>query len=134
LKHQAIAIIPSGDLPASCAFYVRLGFAVIDDYGDYLILADPGGAEIHLRHEPGWPVANEDNPIGLYIYVDDVDAVANRVRNLIIEPGAPHLKPWGTYEFSISDPTGALVRIGKSMDTSATAEGDEARLDRPSLS
>ena len=124
MSHHAIPIVPSGDLTASRTFYARLGFDVIDDYGDYLILEDPGGAVLHLRHEPGWPVANEENPLGVYIYVDDVDAVASRVRDLVIEPGAPHLKPWGTYEFSVSDPTGVLVRIGKPVDTSGIATDD----------
>ena len=50
---------------------------------------------------------------GLYLYVEDVDAVADRVRDRIIEPGTPHAKPWGTYEFAVSDPTGVLVRIGR---------------------
>jgi hypothetical protein len=38
------------------------------------------------------------------------------VRELIIEPGAPHRKPWGTYEFSVSDPSGTLVRVGRILD------------------
>jgi uncharacterized glyoxalase superfamily protein PhnB len=62
---------------------------------------------------PGWPKRTEDNPFGLYLYVEDVDAVADRVRDRIIERGAPNAKPWGTYEFAVSDPTGVLVRIGR---------------------
>jgi hypothetical protein len=35
------------------------------------------------------------------------------VRDEILEPGhAPEHKPWGMYEFSVSDPDGVLVRIG----------------------
>jgi hypothetical protein len=45
-----------------------------------------------------------------------VDAVAERVRDRVIEEGAPHRKPWGTYEFAVSDPTGVLVRIGRTID------------------
>jgi hypothetical protein len=30
----------------------------------------------------------------------------------IIEPNGPEDKPWGMYEFSLSDPDGTLVRIG----------------------
>lgn len=118
MTHQAIAIIPSSDLAASSAFYARLGFNIADDYGDYLILEDAYGGQLHLRHAPGWPVSSTDNPFGIYLYVDDVDAAAERVQDLIIEPGTPHLKPWGTYEFAVSDPTGVLVRIGKVVETS----------------
>ncbi|MFD1786778.1 hypothetical protein ACFSC3_04250 [Sphingomonas floccifaciens] len=49
------------------------------------------------------------------LYVEDVDAVAAQVRELIIQPGTPQAMPWGTYEFAVSDPTGVLVRIGRAI-------------------
>ncbi len=112
-NHRVVAIVPSNDLDASQAFYERLGFAIQSDYGHYRIMADDHGWHLHLNRVAGWPRQVEDNPFGLYLYVDDVDAVADRVRELIIEPGAPHAKHWGTYEFSVSDPTGVLVRVGR---------------------
>ena len=112
--HRAVAIIPSGDLDASVAFYGRLGFEVESDYGQYRILADGRGWHLHLTRSPGWPARVEDNPLGLYLYVEDVDAIADRVRDLIIEAAAPRETPWGTYEFGVSDPSGVLVRIGRS--------------------
>lgn len=115
-EHRVVAIVPSSDLDASERFYRRLGFALVSDHGHYRILADSRGWHLHLNRMPGWPKKVEDNPFGLYLYVDDVDAVADRVRELIIEPGAPHAKPWGTYEFAVSDPTGVLVRIGRIID------------------
>jgi catechol 2,3-dioxygenase-like lactoylglutathione lyase family enzyme len=114
--HRAVTILPSGDLDASEAFYRTLGFNLVSDYGDYRILADGRGWHLHLNQMDDWPPRIEDNPLGIYLYVDDVDAVADRVRDLIIEPGAPHRKPWGTYEFAISDPSGTLVRIGRVME------------------
>ncbi len=116
MDHQTVAIIPSSKLDDSEAFYNRLGFEVISDYGHYRILADGKGWHLHLTHAPGWPKNIEENPFGLYLYVDDVDAVAKRVSELIIEEGAPHTKPWGTYEFSVSDPSGLLVRVGRTID------------------
>ncbi|WP_338501065.1 VOC family protein [Sphingomonas kaistensis] len=113
--HHAVAIVPSNDLDASEAFYRRLGFMVASDYGHYRILEDGRGWHLHLTHSPGWPKHIEDNPFGLYLYVDDVDAVAEGVRDLIIEEGASHAKPLGTYEFAVSDPSGTLVRIGRVM-------------------
>ncbi len=111
--HHAVAIIPTSDIDASEAFYRKLGFEVASDYGQYRILADGRGWHLHLTRQPGWPRHIEDNPFGLYLYVEDVDAIAARVRDLIIEPGAPDHKPWGTYEFSLSDPSGLLVRVGR---------------------
>jgi catechol 2,3-dioxygenase-like lactoylglutathione lyase family enzyme len=114
--HRATAIVPSGDLAESQTFYELLGFQLTNDYGDYRILADGHGWHLHLREAKGWPPRPEDNPLGLYLYVDDVDAVAARVRDRIIEKGAPHLKPWGTYEFAVSDPSGVLVRVGRIVE------------------
>jgi len=115
-EHRVVAIVPSSDLDASEAFYQRLGFEVTSDHGRYRILADGRGWHLHLNQMEGWPENVEDNPFGLYLYVEDVDAVADRVRELIIEKGAPHRKPWGTYEFAVSDPSGTLVRIGRVLD------------------
>lgn len=116
MDHRSVAIVPSGDLDASEAFYTRLGFQVVSNYGHYRIMADERGWHLHLNNMPGWPKHVEENPFGLYLYVDDVDAVADRVRDLIIEKGAPNVKPWGTYEFAVSDPTGVLLRIGRIID------------------
>ncbi|MEG3182309.1 VOC family protein [Sphingomonas sp. LT1P40] len=111
-QHHITPILPCRDLTASTEFYTRLGLTLESDYGDYRILADGKGWHLHLRAEPNTP-GPPHNPFGLYLYVDDVDAVADRVRDAIIEKGAPHLKPWGTYEFAVSDPDGVLVRIGR---------------------
>ena len=114
--HRAVAIVPTGDMEASEAFYRKLGFEVVSDYGDYRILGDSHGWHLHLNKVDGWPRRLDDNPLGIYLYVDDVDAVAERVRELIIEKGAPHRKSWGTYEFALSDPSGTLVRVGRIID------------------
>jgi catechol 2,3-dioxygenase-like lactoylglutathione lyase family enzyme len=47
-RHTLTAILPCNDLDASEAFYAQLGFAKHGDYGDYRILADGGGGELHL--------------------------------------------------------------------------------------
>jgi catechol 2,3-dioxygenase-like lactoylglutathione lyase family enzyme len=114
--HHAAAIVPCRDLEASTAFYQRLGLEVVSDHGDYRLLSDGKGWRLHLNRTPGWPARVEDNALGLYLYVEDVDAVAERVRELILNDDRPRLKPWGTYEFAISDPSGALVRIGRVAD------------------
>lgn len=111
--HHIAAIVPCRDLEASTAFYARLGLEVVSDHGGYRLLDDGKGWRLHLNRTPGWPAQVEDNPLGLYLYAEDVDAVAERVRELIIGDDRPRLKPWGTYEFAVSDPSGTLVRIGK---------------------
>lgn len=112
-KHVVTAILPCHDLDRSQAFYERLGLILEGDWGDYRILSDGKGWDLHLRAEDMSKLQAPYNPFGLYLYVDDVDAVADRVRETIIEKGTPHLKPWGTYEFAVSDPDGVLVRVGR---------------------
>ncbi|MET0307869.1 MAG: VOC family protein [Sphingomonas sp.] len=114
--HGAAAILPCNDLDRSQAFYERLGFQVTSDHGHYRILADGKGWHLHLNQAvTGWLVPGH-NPFGIYLYAEDVDAVADRVRDNIIEQGAPHVKPWGMYEFAVSDPDGTLVRVGRVAD------------------
>lgn len=112
ITHSAVAILPCNDLDASQAFYERLGFTVTSSYPDhgYRILHDGRGASIHLtRTEPGW-VIPERNAHGLYLYADNVAALA-------AELGCrAEAKPWGMIEFALSDPNGTLVRVGWPTD------------------
>lgn len=113
IAHRATAILPCSDLERSTGFYARLGFTLVSDHGHYRILSDGRGWDLHLRLEDMAALQAPLNPFGLYLYAEDVDAVAEKVRELIIEPGAPHAKPWGMYEFAVSDPDGVLVRVGR---------------------
>ena len=110
-----VAIVPCNDVTASVAFYARLGFVADDDstYDGYVILHDGDGASIHLTDAvEGWLVPGR-NPFGLYVYRRGIDDWAIRLRDLIIESSkAAEHKPWGMYEFAVSDPDDTLVRIG----------------------
>ena len=113
------AIVPCNDLDASEAFYNRLGFGRRDkdrpppgQDDSYRILANDAGGTVHLTQAVEGLVVGGGNPFGLYFYTEDVDGVAAKVRDLIIEKDGPGHKPWGMYEFALSDPDGTLVRIG----------------------
>lgn len=111
--HNLVAILPCNDMEASTRFYARLGLEVLSDYGTYRILCDGKGWFLHLSAEApkGWVVPGR-NPNGLYLYLEDVDGLAAKVSDLILGNGGPEHKPWGMYEFALSDPDGTLVRIG----------------------
>lgn len=113
--HQTItAILPCSDLKASTAFYGQLGLAVVSDHGTCRLLDNGAGWQLHLTNETpeGWLVPRQ-NPFGLYLYTDQVETLADRMRAHILEPQkAPTHKPWGMYEFALSDPDDTLVRIG----------------------
>jgi catechol 2,3-dioxygenase-like lactoylglutathione lyase family enzyme len=120
VEHEASVILPCNDVDATQAFYERLGFTTVAGEAGFRILSDGRGWQIALRPaEPGWVIPDR-NSYGIYLYCDDVDAVAERVRDIIIERGAPHRKPWGMYEFAVGDPDGVLVRIGRPV-----REGDK---------
>jgi predicted lactoylglutathione lyase len=109
-SHALAAILPCNDLDASEAFYARLGFARRSGDDSYRILADEDGAALHLRKaEPGW-LAPGRNPFGLYLSTAKVAALAAGAKDLLLGP--PEAKPWGMYEFAVSDPDQTLVRVG----------------------
>jgi len=118
--HGMIAILPCNDLDLSERFYARLGF-VRDRadagpsalHADYLVLSDGRGAYLHLIQAiDGWLTPGR-NPFGLYFCVEDVDRLADAFEAEIIEiDRRPENKPWGMYEFSVSDPDETLVRVG----------------------
>lgn len=108
IKHSATAIIPCNNLDETQQFFERLGFQATSIYphNGYRILHDKQGASLHLtRTEPGW-VIPERNAHGVYLYSSDVVALAKDLGAIA------DTKPWGLTEFSISDPSGLLVRVG----------------------
>jgi catechol 2,3-dioxygenase-like lactoylglutathione lyase family enzyme len=108
-----VAILPCIDLDASERFYNRLGFArsdsqrpVTGETDTYRMLSNDKGGYLHLTDAvEGWLVPGR-NPFGLYFYLEDVDALAREFER------QPEDKPWGMYEFAISDPDETLVRVG----------------------
>jgi catechol 2,3-dioxygenase-like lactoylglutathione lyase family enzyme len=116
--HRLTAILPCNDLDASEAFYNRLGFSRPDadrppagEEDTYRMLSDGQGGHIHLTHAvEGWLIGGR-NPFGLYLYAEAVDALAGRFVGETLEKGGPEHKPWGMYEFSLSDPDETLVRV-----------------------
>ncbi|MDW5318052.1 VOC family protein [Rhizobium sp. PL01] len=113
-KRRVTAVIPYNDLAATEAFYGLLGFHRDpdgDDYGDYVMLTDEGGAEIHLTKAPeGWLIPGK-SPFGIYFYADNVEALASQLEGKLIHP--PKQQPWGMFEFAVSDPGENLVRVGR---------------------
>ena len=109
-QHAMTAILPCNDLDASEAFYALLGFARQHDYGDYRILSDGNGACLHLTDAvEGWLIPGR-NPFGLYLHAENVAELAQRMGDRLIHP--PEAKPWGMFEFAVSDPDETLVRVG----------------------
>lgn len=66
---RVVAVIPYNDREATEVFYAKLGFARApggEDYGEYVILTDADGAQLHLTQAPeGWLVKGK-SPFGVY--------------------------------------------------------------------
>jgi len=110
-------ILPCNDLDISERFYNRLGFAraggkASEEFTDtYRMLSNGRGGFLHLTEAvEGWLVPGK-NPFGLYLYAEDVDTLAAALGAEVLGNG-PENKPWGMYEFALSDPDQTLVRVG----------------------
>ncbi len=112
---RVVAVVPCNDLAASREFYTLLGFAAESSYAGYAILSDGLGGDLHLTKAPdGWLIPGK-SPFGIYIYADDVQGLAARLGDRLLQP--PKLQPWGTFEFAISDPDGNLVPVGRRVSS-----------------
>ncbi|HEU4959649.1 MAG TPA: VOC family protein [Sphingomonas sp.] len=115
IRPGVTAIIPCNDLDAAEKWWNRLGFArpADQDWGDYRMLSDGAGGDVHLTVAvEGWVVPGR-NPFGVYLYTPRVEALAEAMRGAIIErEKTPTHKPWGMYEFALNGPDDLLVRIG----------------------
>jgi catechol 2,3-dioxygenase-like lactoylglutathione lyase family enzyme len=116
----AIPILPARDLLETRTFYERLGFAVAgwwpSEFGGYAILTR-GDLTMHFFKFA--ELSPLDSYAQCYWRVNDPDALHIEFSGAGIEGmGNAHLtpiedKPWGTREFSVIDPNGTLVRVGK---------------------
>lgn len=82
------------------------------DYGDYVLLNDEGGAEIHLTvAAEDWLVPGK-SPFGIYLYADNVEELAARLDGKWKLLHQPRLQPWDMFEFAVSDPDSTWYESG----------------------
>lgn len=120
-RPRITTILPCTNLASAIRFFVRLGFAApseeeVHKWDRYVMLSHPNGSDIHLRglgpDEEGW-LEPLKNPFGIYVYSEDVEALAVEFADEIIEQvKKPEIKEWGMLEFSLNGPDGCLVRVG----------------------
>jgi hypothetical protein len=116
-SHRMTDVLPCNDLDASACFYARLGFKRLDskrpkpgEPDTYRMPSDGEGAHLHLTEAvEGWLVPGR-NPFGLYLHSQHVDSLAAAFAGEIVGAKEPQHKPWGMYEFALSDPDETLVR------------------------
>lgn len=112
IDHCVVAILPTNDLDVAQHFFGRLGFRLAGDYGDYRILTDDRGWQLHLKKAvEGW-LKPGSNPFGLYLYTEEVDRLAAEFSTELAGMKPEH-KKWGMYEFALNGPDDTLVRVGR---------------------
>lgn len=101
---------------ATAHYYVhQLGFSILGDYPDYLIVAKDN-VELHFFLFAGLnPAANYGQ---VYIRVQDIGTWYHSLveHGVSIHPnGALIIKPWGQKEFSLLDPDNNLLTFGEAV-------------------
>lgn len=108
--------LPMRDKKATLDYYIRqLGFSVIDDYGDYL-LVEKDQIEIHFFAFKD--LVPEENYGQVYIQTHEIHQIYQKFVDdgVAIHPNAPlQTKPWGQIEFSLLDPDHNLLTFGQSL-------------------
>ncbi|MBX2954314.1 MAG: VOC family protein [Leadbetterella sp.] len=108
--------LPMIDKAATKAFYLNLlGFRVISDYGDYLLL-EKDHIEIHFFEFK--TLDPKENYGQVYIRTNDIDQVYRTFldNKVPIHPNGPlQTKPWGQREFSLLDPSSNLLTFGQKV-------------------
>lgn len=108
--------LPMRDNALSQEYYLtQLGFELVADYRDYLIVARDG-QEIHFFEFR--ELDPKENYGQIYIWTDDIEELYQSLidSKVPIHPnGSLQTKPWGQKEFSLLDPDNNLITIGQAI-------------------
>ncbi|KPM47377.1 bleomycin resistance protein [Jiulongibacter sediminis] len=93
-----------------------LGFELLSDWGDYLIMKKEG-AELHFFHFPKLKPRKSDFMIYLRVSEGIEEFYQNvQEKGVKIHPNGPlEAKPWNQKEFSLIDPAGTLLTFGQAI-------------------
>jgi lactoylglutathione lyase len=116
MTDRAFPIISVADLPATRAFYERLGFVQTYQFPPE---GEPGFVTMQRGESSigiGAGGAVEEDRFGYWVYVDDVDAALDELRAAGAPVvAAPEDQPWGERVARTRDPDGNLVYLGAAV-------------------
>lgn len=111
--------LPVADIAEAVAFYERAGFGVRvyddDDGGEagFAFVDFDGQSVFDLDAAADFdPAANR---AGCYLVTGDAEAWHTRMRDASLPVTPLSDQPWGMREFTLTDPSGNHVRIGRSI-------------------
>ena len=132
---KVVPEIAVSDMQRSLEFYSSLGFlkdneGIVDDKGSQWYSLALGDAALWLIREDVLedldPDEERGNGVNIYVTVDDVDAVYEKLK-----PEAMIVKDietlwYGLRQFSVSDPDGYLLTINMPVPQEGSPESDHA--------
>jgi catechol 2,3-dioxygenase-like lactoylglutathione lyase family enzyme len=108
--------LPMRDKALTKDYYLNhLGFKVLGDYGDYIMLGKDN-IEIHFFEFKA--LDPKENYGQVYIRTEDIDKLYQSLldNKVPIHPNGPlQTKPWGQKEFALLDPDNNLLTFGQSI-------------------
>lgn len=108
--------LPFIEKQKTITFYAKLGFSVLSDYGDYLLLKN-NNVELHFFSLP--TLIPEKSDFMIYLRIDsDIEKYYQKLQDIAIKihpNGKLETKPWDQKEFAILDPNGTLLTFGQSI-------------------
>lgn len=112
--------LPVVDLGEAVAFYERAGFGVRryhddqgDDGGGFAFVEFDGQSVFDLDVAP--EIDPTSNRAGCYLITDNAEAWHARMTGAGLPITALADQPWGMREFTLTDPSGNTVRIGRGI-------------------
>jgi catechol 2,3-dioxygenase-like lactoylglutathione lyase family enzyme len=108
---ESIPVLPVAHLPTALEFYRDLGFEVEAFDAGYGWVRHDGQELFHVRQVAELHTSNS----GVYLHVAAADELYSLWEHEPSVKNAIEDTPWGMREFSISDPSGNVLRIGRNL-------------------
>jgi uncharacterized glyoxalase superfamily protein PhnB len=111
---EVTPILPVRDLDEALGFYKAAGFEVrADDDGGYAFVSYQDEGVFDLDEIEGLDPAT--NAAGCFIVVDRVDQWHHELEAAGLSVTRAENQPWGMREFTLTDPSGNRLRIGRGV-------------------
>ncbi|MGD9531214.1 MAG: bleomycin resistance protein [Dehalococcoidia bacterium] len=104
-------IFPVKDMDAAREFWTRAGLEVHAYDAGYAFVMFGGSEVVHLSLHPD--LDPERNAAACYVHVDDPRGWQQRWKVQGLPVSDVKVEPWGMLEFSVRDPSGNLLRMGR---------------------
>jgi catechol 2,3-dioxygenase-like lactoylglutathione lyase family enzyme len=117
LAHGTTPILNVSDLAASFAWFERLGWSKLWEYGDPPDFGAVGSGRCEIFLSLDGQGGRGESGVWMSVWVDDVDVVHETcVAQGLDVTRPPTDEPWGVREMHVRHPDGHVFRIGRGHD------------------